>query len=64
MKTDPKPTKSKAKAKVDKVTGKPTAATATTKKTSTTAKEEKKTFVGQAKPKAKAAAKKEDQTKP
>jgi alkylated DNA repair dioxygenase AlkB len=64
VKTDPKPTKSKAKAKVDKVTGKPTAATAITKKTSTTAKEEKKTIVGQAKPKAKAAAKKEDQTKP
>lgn len=64
VKTDPKPTKSKAKAKVDKVTAKPTAATATTKQTLTTTKEEKKTTVGQAKPKAKVAAKKEDKTEP
>jgi alkylated DNA repair dioxygenase AlkB len=64
VKTDPKPTKSKAKAKMGEIQAKPTAATATTKKTLTTTQEEKKTIVGQAKPKAKAAAKKELKTKP
>jgi alkylated DNA repair dioxygenase AlkB len=73
VKTDPKPTKSKAKAKgpkdkaktaVETKKAKPTAATVTTKTTLTTTKEEKKTTVGQVKPKAKAAAKKELKTKP